>query len=742
MDGRLMDATVDKVDPVEVEKGEDENDAIVKAALRLYEAAYQRDEQNILDGYDDLECRAGNQWPDDVARERVAEGRPVETINQLPQYVRQVTGDMRQMRPAIKVIPVDEHGDDESAEAMAGVVRYIENRSDAPGIYFQAADSQVACGVGAWRIVTEYAGETTFNQEVRIAPIEDALGVMWDEDAILPTREDGMECLIPIDLARTKFEKLYPDASVTDFSPRGEQTNSTSAGWSTEDKVRVGEYWFKRKTKKMMVMMPDGAVQDLAMMPPELQALIKAATPEMLEAQEIRVEKRDSCKVFRALVTASEVLEGPDEWPGSYIPIVPVIGEEIRIGRRIVRHGVIRFAKAPQRIYNYMSSAEIEVTALQPKAPFIGTEKNFEQYQDVWENANRKNYPYLPYTPDPANGNAAPQRVQPAVSSQGITAGIERAARDMQSVIGIYNASLGAASNETSGLAVMARQREGDTGTFVYIDNWTRAIKYTGKILVDLIPKIYDTARVLRIVGEDGKTEKVEINQVQGLDEQGAPRLFNDVTSGAYDVAIQMGPSYATKREEARDGMTAFMQANPNVAPIIGDLYAKSMDWPNAEDIGERLELLLPPPIRAMMAEKEGKPLPQDMQPPPPDPAQQAEMAGKMADAKAKEANARKAEADADKAQLELQALQAQNVAQMMAPPQPTPDPRIDAMAHAIEQLDAAMRQIVPIIDQMAAPPQQPPDQMMGFDPAMMTEQPPTEAAFFMPEQQGQPPQF
>lgn len=732
-----MDATRDKVDPVDSKDDAD----IVKAALRLYDAAYERDEQNILDGYDDLEFRAGNHWPTDIENERVSEGRPVEKINQIPQYVRQVTGDMRQMRPAIKVVPTDDEGTDEGGEAMAGVIRYIENRSDAPGIYFQGADSQVTCGMGAWRIITEYAGESTFNQELRIAPIEDALGVLWDEDSVLPTREDAMECLIPVDMATTKFKKLYPDATAADFAPQGTDAGGSQHDWTSEDKVRVGEYWFKRKTKRTMALMPDGSVEDMTG--------ASADKIAYLQQEGVRIEKRDSCKVFRALVTASEVLEGPEEWPGSYIPIIPVIGEEIRIGRRIVRHGVVRYMKPVQRIYNYMVSADIEVTALQPKAPFIGTEKNFQEYQDVWETANSKNHAYLPYTPDPANGGIAPQRVQPPVSSQGIATGIERAQRDFQTVTGIYNASLGARSNETSGKAITARDRQGDTGTFVYPDNWTRAIGYTGKILVDLIPKIYDTARVLRIVGEDGKVEKIEINQVQAVDmESGQMRLFNDVTSGSYDVTIQMGPSYATKREEAREGMTAFMQGNPNIAPLIADLYAKAQDWPLADEIGERLEVTLPAPIRAMKAEKEGKPLPQDMQAPQPDPMQQQamqmELAGKEAETVAKQANARKAEADASKAEIELQTLQTQIGAQLMTPPQPEPDPRIDQMAQAIQQLDAAMRELVPVVQQMMQPPpmpEMPPDPYAGMMP-MTEQQPPTEAAFLMPEQQGAAPQF
>lgn len=716
----------------------DDGAEIVRDALKVYDDWMDRERDNIDEGYDDLEFRAGNQWPEEIRQEREDENRPCQTINQIPQYVRQVTGDMRQMRPAIKVVPVDDSGDEEKAEAFEGVVRYIENRSDAPGVYFQGADSQVTCGMGAWRVLKEYASASTFNMELRIAPIEDALGVMFDLDAALPTKEDAVKCLVPFDVSRDRFKKQWPDATPIDFSPTGE-ASSYHGDWVKSDTIRVGEYWEKKPTKRLLAMLDDGSVEDVTDDPQRAS---------QLQAGGYRVEKRDSFKVCRYLVTAHEVIEGPEEWPGSYIPIIPVVGEEVRIGRKIIRHGVVRFAKDPQRTYNYMSSAETEVTALQPKAPFIGTEKNFEQYQGVWETANRKNHPYLAYTPDPANGNLPPQRVQPAVSSQGISAGIERAGRDLQSVIGIYNASLGAASNETSGKAVLARQREGDTGTYVYIDNWARAIRYTGKILVDLIPHVYDTARVLRIIGDDGKREEIRINQVGGMMPDGiTPQVFNDVTTGAYDVSLQMGPSYSTKREEARDGMTAFIQAAPQTAPLILDLVAKSQDWHLADEIAERLETVLPPEIRAAKAEKEGKPLPQALQPPQPNPAQQAamqmEMAAKEAEVVGKQADARKKEAEAGKAVIELQTLQAQIGAALVAPPQPPGDPRIEAMAEAIGQLDAAMREIIPVIQQISAPPpempQPPPDPMAAMP---MTEQPPSEAAFLMPEQPGGAPQL
>lgn len=731
---------------------DDEKARIVRDALKVYDDWMERERANIEAGYDDLEFRAGNQWPPEIEAARIEEGRPVQTINQIPQYVRQVTGDMRQMRPAIKVIPVDDQGDPEKAEALAGVIRYVENRSDAPGVYFQGADSQVTCGIGAWRVKTEYAGETTFNQEIRIAPIEDALGVMFDIDAVLPTREDALKCLVPFDMSRERFKALYPDATITDFAPSG-AAGATRGDWIAADTIRVGEYWCKTPVRKTLALLEDGAIEDLS---------DDAARAEELKAAGIRVETRESFRLYRSLVTAHEVVEGPELWPGSLIPIVPVIGEEVRIGRRILRHGVVRFAKDPQRSYNYLSSAQTEVTALQPKAPFIGTEKNFEQYQDVWETANRRNHAYLPYTPDGANGSIPPQRVQPAVSSQGIAEGIERAARDMQAVIGIYNASLGQRSNETSGRAILARQREGDTGTYVYIDNWARAIRHTGKILVDLIPKIYDTARVLRIIGEDGRTQEIRINQLGGVAADGmTPRLSNDVTTGAYDVALQMGPSYSTKREEVRDGMTAFIQAAPQTAPLILDLVAKAQDWHLADEIGERLETVLPPEIRALKAQKEGRPLPQQMQPPPPDPmqaaARQMELATREAELVGKQAEARRKQAEAGKAEL---ALEAAMVAQMLArgaaerAADAQPDPALAGMAQAIVELQGVVGEIVQALQvgagevlpgevrsfggPMAGPEPEPFAEPMAGG-VRIDQLPPVEEGFSTGERQGQP---
>lgn len=736
------------------------DDDVHSEAMKRYERGYERDRKNQELGYQDLQFLAEEgQWEDRARRERDAEGRPILTVNKCPQFVRQVTGDMRQMKPSIKVVPVDDNGDEDVAKTvLPGMIRYIEQRSDAQACYFSAADTQVAAGIGHWRVLTEYAGNTTFEQELRIAPVEDGIGVVWDPDSIMATREDAMWCFVPVDMSRAAFKEKYPDKS-GDAMPGAPELFRT---WGTDDHVRVAEYWLKKPIKRKLAMLPNGAVKDLTDVDEAELADVMALAPD--------VQERDGFKVERYVISASDVLEGPDDWSGSHIPIVPLIGEEIKIGREIIRRGVIRGLKDVQRIYNYAISTEAEVVALQPKAPFIGTHKHFEKYADQWETANTRNWPYLEFEIDPANPSMKPDRVQPPVSSAGLKDLIAVAQADMSAVTGIYPAALGAQSNETSGKAIMARQREGDTGTFVYIDNFARAIRRTGQILIDLIPHVYDTARTIRIVGEDGKIDKLKINQEE-IDPNGdgiATRVLHDLTIGAYDIAIEMGPSYSTKREEARDGMQAFMQAaGPEVAALYIDLFAKMQDWPLADKIAKRAQLMLPPPIQQLEAQESGEPPPPPM---PPSPEQQAAMAQQQAeqqnqerqhaldtarlaiDEKKIEAEMMKINAEIEKARLGAQTQMAASSMKSAETEEKgevtASDPRIDALAAAVEQLRDVVLQIADAIagqeQEMPpdVPPEMPPDMMGGGMPPIEipTAQPAT-GGFFVDENWQGPPQ-
>ena len=652
-------------------------DDILKQALEEYDAAYEFQRGNIDDANEDLRFRRGrteDQWTAEALAMRG--DRPCLTINGIPQFIRQVTGDMRQMRPSIKVNPVDSRGDPKTAEVLAGLVRYVENRSFAKHIYTTAADSQVACGIGHWQITTEYASTTTFNQELRIVGIEDSVSVLWDPDSVLPTREDAMFCHVPFDISRRKFKKQWPEANTEGFAF---EMQHASDGWYTGDSVRVSVYWVKKPIKRSLVLAPDGAIDDVTDQTEGFSKEQLAEATTFYESQGYRFEQRDSFKVCRYLITASEILERPDEarpYKGMHIPIIPVIGEEVRIGREVYRHGVVRYARDPQRMVNYYASADAEVVALQPKAPWLATKKQVQNNMDLWETANTVNHSVLIYEAD-AQAGGPPQRIAPPVASQAIQLGKQQALEDMKRVIGIYDAGLGQRSNETSGVAIQARDRQSDTGTFVYIDNFNMAIQRTGQILLDLIPHIYDTERRIRIIGADGSENLVDINKPQI--EGGQETVQNDVTVGAYDVTLDTGPSYATRRQEAQDGMKAFLQAFPEAAPVIGDLYAKGQDWQYASEISERLQAVLPPQIKQMIEKDKLAEDPEAEVSPEEQQRKAAEDEAKQSEAMLKAAgmekiklevqeqqakteiasqNARKAKADADKAEFDAQAAQ------------------------------------------------------------------------------------
>ena len=559
------------------------NDDVLVEARARFRRAHERDRHNLEAEIEDLEFEAGKQWPEAYLRER--EGRPCLTINQTKQFVKLTTGDIRQLRPAMRAVPVDSRADPKTAEIIGDHFRYIENRSNARYAYTRAADRQVIAGIGHWRVSTDYADESTFDQEILIEAVDGQ--VLWDPDAIAPTREDAAYCFVHVDMNHEAFVEKYPGhQGEGDFERlNGDEGPGGSADWVSDDHIRLAEYWVKRPILRSLLIKADGTIDDVTDEAEEAIATKLAAGGE--------IRQRPGFRIMRYLMTHASIIE-TDVWPGRYIPIVPLIGEETRIGRKVIRHGVVRHLKDAQRRYNYFVSAETEIVALQPKAPWLGTAVNFSE-DGEWQYANRKNLPYLTYKPDQANGNVPPQRVQPAVSSQGLGEGIALAAEDMKRVTGKYDASLGARANETSGAAITARQRQGDTGTFVYIDNFNLAVAHTGRVVLDLIPHIYDTERMIAIASEDGTERRERINR--RIVDPAAPdfgAVINDVTTGAYDVVMSLGPSYATKRAEARESMIAFGRTMPQQAQLFADLIAKAQDWPGADEIAKRLRRVIP----------------------------------------------------------------------------------------------------------------------------------------------------
>jgi hypothetical protein len=626
----------------EADSARDKDKDFVRKALEKYNRAFDKEQTNILAAYEDLEFRAGDQWPTEVKRQREADSRPCLTINKIPAFVQQITGDIRSMRPSIKVVPVDDKGDPETAEVLAGLVRYIENRSDARHAYAAAADSQVVAGIGHIRVLTEYADDSTFDQEIRIGTVDDGISVIWDPDAIYPSKEDARFAFVPVDMSKSAFEEKYPDAPIEDFALMPDGRNGAVDEWFGDDHVRVAEYWQRVSSKRTLALLPDGSIDDVTDQPERLKEL---------KAKGVRIEERESMRVYRSVISSCHLLEERKPWPGRFIPIVPVIGEEVNIGRRTMRHGIVRFLKDSQRAYNYFRSSETEAVALQPKAPWIVTERNVEGHEDMWRQANTQNLPYLLYQPDQKNGNVVPHRVDSGMNTSGMVEGLQLASAELKEVSGIYDASLGQRSNEVSGKAIQARNTQSQIGAAAYIENFSRAIKHTGRILLDLIPNIYDAQRTIRIVGEDGKVGIVAINQqVMGMD-----RIMNDVTVQAYDVVLDQGPSYNTKRELAAESMITFLGQAPQAAPVVLDLIASSMDWPHSDKFAERLKTLLPPAIQAQEAQESGEAPPP---PPPPDPAVMIEAQKLQVEQQKVQVDQQKVQVDHFKAQTDLEKAQ------------------------------------------------------------------------------------
>jgi hypothetical protein len=369
--------------------------------------------------------------------------------------------------------------------------------------------------------------------------------------------------------------------------------------WMTENTVRIAEYFYYEITKQTLNLYPGNAT-----------ALQGSPEDKMLRMQfgkPLRSREAERKQVKWLKINGYEVLESSD-WAGEHIPVIRVLGNEFEVEGRIYISGLVRNAKDPQRMYNYWVSQEAEMLALAPKAPFIGYGGQFEGYEAQWKTANTNNWPYLEVNPDVTDGAGGmlplPSRAQPPMASSGLLQAKAGAAEDIKSVTGQYNASLGMAGNERSGKAILARQKEGDTGTYHYNDNYARAVRRLARQLIDLIPKIYDTQRVARIVKEDGESQAVKINPMQPeavkkiVDERGIviDKIYNP-SVGKYDVMVVTGPGYATKRQEAMEAMGQMLQGNPQLWAVAGDLFVKNMDWPGAQEMAKRFAKTIDPKL-------------------------------------------------------------------------------------------------------------------------------------------------
>lgn len=581
-----------------------DKDAFLSTALKRFKLAAEAEAEIRKLSLEDAKFRAGDQWPANIKQAREIDQRPCLTINRIPQFIKQITNDTRQNRPSLKISAVDD-GDEDTAEILEGIVRHIQYQSDADIAYDTATDNQVTMGFGYFRVLTDYCDDMSFDQDIKIKRIKNAFTVYFDPNCQEPDYSDARWCFIVSDMPKDEFKSEYPDHMASDIELSSIGDNQP--GWVTETDIRIAEYFVVEEKKKTIWLVTDGRQKKT------IEALDGELPMGWMKLQERETVDR---KVMWHKITAFAELE-KREWAGKYIPVIPVLGEDLDIDGDRKLFGLVRGMQDPQRMYNFWSTAQTEAIALAPKAPFIMAEGQDEGYESYWDQANTKSYSRLVYKPIDMNGTLLPppQRNQAEPPVQAMVQAIHQASDDMKATTGIYDASLGNRSNEQSGRAIMARQQEGDVANFNYTDNLSRAIKHLGRILLDLIPKVYDVARIMRILHEDGSSKMVKVNQPSGeKDTQGMEKIY-DLTAGKYDVAVSVGPSYSTKRMENVATMTQIIQAYPPVMQLAGDIIVKQMDFPMAEDLSDRLKMGLPPEIQQQLKDEDGNaPLPPAVQ--------------------------------------------------------------------------------------------------------------------------------
>ena len=681
----------------EVKPDKNTSDFLELAQKRL-KRCVDADTHNRMAAIEDLKFSIGiDQWDPADKQRRAQRGRPTIQVNLLPKYIKQVTGEMRQSRGRVDVKPVDSKADPHLARIRKGIIHNIEYLSDAESIYDQAGKMATTCGYGAWRILTRYTEEDPFVQEIYMEYVKNPFLVYLDPAAKDQFGADAEYGFVLRKIPREEFEEEYPGQEMPGENMKVD-VGLSAENWYDKDTVTIAEYFVRKKEKKKMVQLENGEVltqEELKKLQDEwdekekvykitlldMQQKAQAQQAQMAQAAQQQqggvppqgqppgnpspvqgmppggqppspmpeppkeLEPRPKAKKERETeewrvkqykITANSILDGPNDFPGRFIPIVLVKGEETNIEGKPYNEGLIRQAKDPQRLFNYWTTSAAETVALAPKAPWVGTAKQFEGYEKDYMNANVENYPYLLYNQD---GNAPPpQRQHAGDPPVAIFTQIAQAQENIRQTIGMYKADVGEDTPERTGAAVINKQIPGDTATYVYPDNLRKARAHSGKIILFMIPEIYDSERDVRLRDVDDSETTVPINTTAGaalkmlqenpekfpgisvkemkqiIREHGRESIYNDMSVGKYDLIVTNGPNFATERQETSEAMQRIVQAYPDIMKIGGDIILGNLDIKDADKLAKRIEKTLPAQLRE---QKEGEPPPVPLPPPP-----------------------------------------------------------------------------------------------------------------------------
>jgi hypothetical protein len=622
------------------------NEDIIRLSVEQFNAARESDQDERREIENDIRFAIndeGCQWDPSAraARENDSPPRPCLVINKIPEKIDQAEGEFRQLKPSVKVRAVDSLADPKIAEILGGLINHIQYDSTARSAYNHSHTSTLYGGRGAWRIDIEEDEDDPFVRCIKINRIPNVLAVYWDQDSKKEDKSDARRFWVTEEISELLYKNRYQDHEIG----RWDADDLTMQGWRTDKTVRVAEYWWKEKEDREFnkVERTINGITSTVVIPTD--KLDKMPDRDSIIVVDTKIAKVD--KVRWGIMNHREFIDGPhDDWPSKYIPIVVETGKEVNVRGKFKNRGMVRYAKGPQEMYNYFSTSATETYALAPKAPYLATSKMIGPYQAQWDSAAVKNYMYLLYNPDPSVPGSKPQREVPPQLSSAIANELGRMDHDIMAAMGRYQASLGDQGQEKSGRAITARQRQGSIGGYTFTDKFGGALNYSTKILIDLCPSVYDTERIVRIIGPDEKEMSVPINAVpdgQAMRDVGEvpdnlvshrPEIsayVNDLSVGRYDVVATVGPSYTTQRQEASAMILDLIQSVPKIGIATADILIKNLDIPEADEVIKRVRKLIPVEIRGLEPGEQPPP------PPPPDPEILVEMRKLIIDMRAED---------------------------------------------------------------------------------------------------------
>src|SRR5574343_1570672 len=561
---------------------------LLATARKRYKAAADADSTNRRLAMDDLKFvhEPGAQWDEAIKRERG--DRPCYEFNRIRTTIKRIVNGIRANRPQGKVRAVEDN-DKDTAEVIEGLIRNVWAVSDADAAVDNAAEYQVAAGMGAWRIVTEYSSDTAWEQDILIKPIRNPFCLFPDPAATDQMKRDARYWFVTSKMAKEVFESKYGDVPVVEFE---ESEFDDEEDWTDEESVRIAEYWYKKPVTKTLYLLQDGATVE-----------------EVPEGQmPLRTRQVQTHQICMCIMSGDRILEGPTEWAGSKFPCVVVYGESMVIDGKHQWWGLTRTGKDPQRLHNATLTSALETVALAPQAKWWATPIQAEGPTDKWAQAHKELLPFQLFNPDPQNPGP-PQRMGGADVPTALIAMTQATGEELKSSLGVFDPSLGQQSNATSGIATRTEVMQGEIATYNFPDNIARGIRYTWEILVDLVPKIIDSERSIRILGQDGAEKYAKVNALNPM----TGEVENDLSRGKFDVTITVGPNFSTQRQEFAEFLTELNRGNPAVFAMAGDIMFKAMDAPYTDQLAERWQVMAPPPSQQMIQAKNqnnGKGLP------------------------------------------------------------------------------------------------------------------------------------